>query len=48
MGFLVTIYSHVVKKRRDEKLQGTKEERRQVLQGSYGGISSSSLNSETE
>jgi hypothetical protein len=30
----LTIYSHVLKKRRDEKLRGTKEELRQVLQES--------------
>jgi hypothetical protein len=30
--FWLTIYSHVLKKRRDEKLRGTKEELRQVLQ----------------
>jgi hypothetical protein len=35
IAFWLTIYSHVVKKRRDEKLRDTKEDRRQVLQGSY-------------
>jgi hypothetical protein len=32
IGFLLTIYSNAVKKRRDETLRGTKEDRRQ---GSY-------------
>jgi hypothetical protein len=32
IAVLLVIYSHVVKKRRDEKLQNTKEDRRQVLQ----------------
>ncbi len=32
MALWVTIYSHVLKKRRDEKLQDAKEERPQVLQ----------------
>jgi hypothetical protein len=37
IAVLVLIYSHVLKKRRDEneKLRDMKEERRQVLQGSY-------------
>jgi hypothetical protein len=32
IAILVTMYSHVVKKRRNEKLRDTKEDRRQVLQ----------------
>jgi hypothetical protein len=32
IGLLLTIYSHVLKKRRDEKLRSTKEDGRQVLQ----------------
>jgi hypothetical protein len=32
IGLWVTIYSHVLKKRRDEKLRDTKEEHRQVVQ----------------
>jgi hypothetical protein len=35
IAFWLTIYSHVVKKRRDEKVRDTKEDGRQVLQGSY-------------
>ena len=35
IALLVTIYSHVLKKRRGEKLRDTKAESGEVLQGSY-------------